>query len=246
MKFEKFLLEGNTSGRTKVIEEEEAVKFIATRCKQALRMYREGRIIYRSSEQFTKPWGIVEPARFKRTSRYTRNYYTTMIDNMEQWSKYPKRSKSLIGASDSRRADNHVGKTYMMFPVDGTVLGVCPRDDLWDSFRGLQADSFNTVLGAAFKSYLNEKPSGDWSELQAQMKRFDSVYDDEENNRFFNSFYRGDMYQACADYLDPVSNDFRIKKIGDVLPENKEVWWSTKTVLVENSASMEGVLDEIV
>jgi len=201
-------------------------------------MYTEGRGLYRSSENYTNDYGVVEPSRFKRDSRYTYNYYTVMMDNMSLWNKYPKRSKSVIGASSPSRVDRHIGKTYIMLPIDGTDIGVCPEDDLWDSFSP-SLDTFNEDLKFAFETYIKESPSDKWGTLLKQFEKMDEVLSSPHKNkpvsRFFKEFYNGNMLQACTDYLDPAKNGFVLRKVGDVLPFNKEVWWSTKTVMVSSS-----------
>ena len=237
MRLEQYIKE-NISGRTKSITKEEAFDFIRKKCRISLEMFKSGHPLYRSSETFSGDFGVVEPSRFIRKSRYTSNYYTVMMDNMSEWNSYPKRSKSLIGASTIERAAGHVGTTYVMFPVDNTNIGVCPKSDLWDSFEGINADYFNELYENLMKQILNEPVAKTWNEMLKQMKRFDEHYDEDiakkHGDVLIEDFYKGDMFKACSTYLDPTRNNFELKKIGERLRTNKEIWWSTKTVMIRH------------
>jgi len=235
MRFNQYILEGR--GRTKPISEEKAIEYIESNCSDALKMLRDGDPIYRSSETWTGDVGIVDPSKFNRKSRYTQNYYTLMLDNMPEWSKYPKRSKSLIGASSIHRAAEHVGTTYVMFPRNGTDIGVCPYDDLWDSFS-IDLSYFNDLFGSMFQ-FFDMIPSDSWNGLRKQMDLFDEKYKEDADrasdmiNQFIRDYYDGNLYDSLRKFFNPEKNGFKLLKIGRVLPQDKEIWWSGESIMVK-------------
>jgi len=77
--------------------------------------------------------GFVEPAKFNRESAHTANFYTLMMDNLPEWSEYPRRSKSIV-CSTSIGTAKDFGTLYQIFPFDGADLGVAPVNDIWNSF----------------------------------------------------------------------------------------------------------------
>lgn len=63
------------------------------------------------------------------------NWHNLMLSNLESWNGYPKRNKSLIGASHGRAFTHGGVATYLIIPYDSTKIGVCPQPDIWESFR---------------------------------------------------------------------------------------------------------------
>ena len=92
--------------------------------------------IYRGKKSKTK-YGLVKPAEFKRSSAYTLNYYTLIIDNSEPWSNYPDRSDSLVCTTSKTKASDY-GSVYRVVPFPGAKVGVTPKSDIWDSFSHLE------------------------------------------------------------------------------------------------------------
>lgn len=88
--------------------------------------------IYRGKKSKTK-YGFIKPAEFERSSAYTLNYYTLIIDNSEPWSNYPERSKSLVCTTSKTKASDY-GSVYRVVPFPGAEIGVTPEIDIWDSF----------------------------------------------------------------------------------------------------------------
>ena len=74
----------------------------------------------------------IDPRTGARQSQNTKNYYTTMIDNLPAWKNWPKRSKSLICANDAAEYNAEgYGDLYAIFPVNGARVAICPDLDIW-------------------------------------------------------------------------------------------------------------------
>jgi hypothetical protein len=154
MKFNKFILEENES-RSKEITEEEAWKIINEKCKKSINstpIYRGISLSHKRNAFF------IQPSKYERTSFFAdHNIYTLLFDNLSSWKKFPKRSRSIICSTDRGIADSYgSGQVYRVYPFDGSNIGVCPDNDIWNSFfddqtdfNSFTLDSFiiNTVIG---------------------------------------------------------------------------------------------------
>jgi len=236
MRLKQFLL---IEGRTKPIDQDEAISFIQENCKQALKMYNENREIYRSitDEYKSTPFKIGDSSKFKRTSAYTKNYYTMLLDNLPEWKKFPKRSRSFIGSSTIERATSHGGTLYVAFPVDGTKIGVCPKDDIWGSFGELRLSQFNRFLEDFFYNLLHQYPNEtNWKKLKTQFKSINKIIKANPELievTFIKKYHKDNLFNAVREYLNPDKNKFQLKEIGDKLSKNKEIWWSGRTVFIK-------------
>jgi len=89
---------------------------------------------------------ILNPKIEKRKSRNTANFYTLMMENLSQWRKFPKRSNSLICTTDYYKARMY-GTAYRVIPIDlNAKFGVCPEEDIWESFDVDSVQSFNHLI----------------------------------------------------------------------------------------------------
>ncbi len=93
-----------------------------------------GTPIYRGVPNVNSKFLYIEPNKFERVSANTENFYTLLIDNSERWKKYPKRSKSIICSTSIATAHNY-GKIYRVIPKVGSLIGLCPCNDIWKSFE---------------------------------------------------------------------------------------------------------------
>jgi hypothetical protein len=83
-------------------------------------------------------FGIVDPSRYTRVSKNTSNHYTLLLDTFSTWKNYPKRSKSLICTTNSEYAEGFGnGDVYVVIPINGSKIGMCPTGDIWTSFDSL-------------------------------------------------------------------------------------------------------------
>ena len=144
MRLQNYILEYadyKKSGRGKGISEEEALK-LAPKFSQAILSATTGNpliIRYRSGRE---SFYLIDPKKDERRSANTLNYYTFIMDNSKKWSKYPKRSKSIIARIETDKVGNSY---YVVLPENGAKIGECSDKDLWISFSNISAnmDSWN-------------------------------------------------------------------------------------------------------
>lgn len=90
-----------------------------------------------------------------RVSRDNGNYYTTIIDNCEEWKEYPKRSHSFICTLPTEsNKDNQARLTYIVIPYDNPMFGICDNLDIYFGFNYLLKDRYDSI--SYFFEGLNE------------------------------------------------------------------------------------------
>jgi len=71
-----------------------------------------------------------------RKSQNTVNIYTRLLsDILPNWKDYPKRNRSFICSSNYIGAGGYGEEQYLVFPENGSKIGICPRHDIWGSFK---------------------------------------------------------------------------------------------------------------
>ena len=117
---------------------EEIIKSIEQYSPKTIKSFKDVRI-YRGVHNINVDPKYVDPTQFNRKSSSTSNFYTVIIDNSPAWSKYPKRSQSLVCSTNFEYASGY-GKTYLVIPIDGVPIGVCSEDDFWGSFSNVSSN----------------------------------------------------------------------------------------------------------
>lgn len=107
----------------------ELVALIKTHCSDSV----DGQRIFRGSKSELKN-GIFNPSSGERKSQNTANYYTKLVDSNPKNSKFPKRSQSFIATTREKTANVYGrGSVMVLFPYDGTAIGVVNSADFWDT-----------------------------------------------------------------------------------------------------------------
>lgn len=248
MRLSNYLLEEEDTGRSKNISKEKALRLVYDNCSKALGQYLKNEsFIYRDFDYESQRYLYVEPSKHTRISRNTYNYYTLIMDNSPLWKEYPKRSKSIICGTTG------VSSQYTVFPFDGSKIGVCPSFDLWDSFDSTLIDDLETFtesLSSIFKIYDLGVKDNNIQEFKEALKVIDKEKDKSLKDDVFDyfgedDFYTRDLLNAYKDskkpfwdflelLFNPKKNGFRLKKIGDKLPDEREVWTDGNSVLVQS------------
>jgi len=112
-----------------------------------------------------------------RVSRNTFNYYTFIIDNSKSWSKYPKRSQSIICINDSFKTMNDY--YYWVVPKNKAIIGECPNYDFWFSFKkAVNMDSyFNEIIRVIINLPYIEKFKNKNNESIVKYINNENIYD---------------------------------------------------------------------
>ncbi len=236
MKFIQYLL---TEGRrSKPIKIDDAFKWIKKNAKKSFESSKKGNIIYRGLQSDSGSL-LVDPMKGKpRKSAYVgSNYYTLLLDNLSSWKQYPKRSKSIICTTDKHKAEDY-GSAYIVLPKDGSKIGVCPDDDIFTSFKYLFSKSQNSYMGewstdmSALSTNLGLKNSDkNWKSILKLFKTLDDT-DTSGVNWWPKYLSGGDSLKTMEDLLDPRKNKFALKKSGDILPYDREVWTDGESIML--------------
>lgn len=249
-----------TEGRGTQIEEGDAISFIKTHCKKALKAFLDNDILYRGME-YNGEYYHIDPKTGTRESANTSNEYTLIMDGNSRWKEYPKRSKSLVCTTSSRKTNSY-GHTYMVFAKDGSRYGVCPKDDLWDSFStfgGMNMSSVNHYLrdlaletgdGEIYNANTYQKlmynitSMGEYLDdiVKNRTEAGDDVIDRLMDNDIFRMWYKvkhNPFTEWFIGLYDPNKNDFYVtedvSKIFSTGVKSKEVWTDGESILVEFS-----------
>jgi hypothetical protein len=233
MRLEKYIL--SESDRTTRVKKEDVRDIIKSKCKNAIKSYKKGGIMYRGTESHLRQYQILDPAKSpNRTSAYTiGNYYTLIINNHKNWKSYPKRE--VIGTSSYFDAVAR-GNVYVVLPFDGFKLGVCPEHDIWVSFN----NTFKNGQLNDFNWKLEDKIVTEYG--------YDSPDTFMEFSLLSNNIAFGD-YKSLYDYatyvIDPKANGFKSYKNTIPKVKAKEMWTDSKCLLIyQGSDGKDEVLEE--
>ena len=97
--------------------------------------YHSNGLIYRGVET-SGTYNIIDPKKSTRVSSNTFNYYNQIMSNDPSWSKFPNRSRSIICTTNYKKSQ-FFGESYVVFPVNGSVIGIASAQDIWGSFKHL-------------------------------------------------------------------------------------------------------------
>lgn len=180
--FKAFLVEQR---RTRVINKEEFENFVHMNCPKYLDNMRKNKYlsgIYRGVKT-EDPYFYGDSSQHVRKSANTWNYYTLLLDHiLPNWTNYPNRSQSFI-CTTYRHTAGRFGNTYIVFPKDGTKVGICPRNDFWDSFeivntlfKTIDMANFNRIFNSLFLRIFGVHVSDDDpKEFKDNLKELDAA-----------------------------------------------------------------------
>lgn len=242
-----------TEGRSRQITKEDALELLNTKHSDA---YKSKTHIYRGISGSTLPFLYTNPQVGEpRQSKNTKNYYTLIIDNSSVWRNFPKRSRSLICTTD-RDYSYSYGRPYNVYPENGAKIGICPYDDIWGSFEefngkiSMPLDDMNDCIAQildsvglpprivtygslvrCFEIIDDEKYSSPDKVKKSPYNRYPSRFND-----LYNAYLESNkpFLKFMEDVLDPKRNKFDIAKIGDNLPEHREIWTDSPCVLIRS------------
>ena len=204
----------------------------------ALDKYNQGIVIYRGSKTYTKNIMFIDPTTRTNTrkSANTFNYYTLWMSNNPQWASYPKRDRSLICSTSIGKAKIY-GRIMIVIPLVDCKIGVCPNDDIWDSYKPNYSD-FTYWL---YKHFIKRWPDIHNTDLTYQvfiqkLKEITPTNDDSYFEPNFDELLEkhGSAEGVVSEVLDPVKNGFILTswKQFNILV-NREIWLSAPCLLIK-------------
>lgn len=255
MKFQQYL----TEGRSKDIKKEEFERLLTTRYRHSAESFINNKngAIFRGIFDANFRYALTNPlSGAPRTSANTTNEYTLFVDNHPSWKQYPKRSRSIIASSDIDATENF-GNPYIVFPMNGTKIGMCSSSDFWGSFDYMEKtinfyamDDFNNSL-APMLSWVtgNRRNTKNWATMSKAMSEFDKNLDRLGWDTTFEDIYgsnrnwrnerdkwkyawKGSLMATIADVLDPSKNDFELKTAGNTFDPDVELWIGGPSLLI--------------
>jgi hypothetical protein len=123
--------------RTSELSEEEFRKILHEKCKDFVK---SPKLLQRSKTSEGSDFSYINPkaynrAPLKKTDRFTdgveSRHHTLLMDNLPSWSRFPKRSQSVIGLTSADQRIIFGSHRYLIIPFDGEKFGVAPSADLW-------------------------------------------------------------------------------------------------------------------
>jgi len=217
MRFKYYITEKyKKEGRGKEISLEEALK-ISPKYSDAIE---SGTTIARQMDSWKIQYYLIDPKTGEeRVSRNTSNYYTLIMDNSSKWKKYPRRGRSLICSINTSCGIN---APHRVFPENGSTIGVCPTNDLWDAFKnsfykGMNEVNYiiNILSNIGMKVKKNER-----TRRKGGLEKFDKdITTIKKAFKSFDKWYKNQRYnidileEVVYDYTNGSDYDIRAMRI---------------------------------
>jgi hypothetical protein len=253
----------HTSTRLKSIDGNETVQILTKKCNNALDQFNKGLYIQRFSATGKQTeLGFLDASKMPpRLSRNTLNYYTLMINDDPTWKKFPRRQ--VICTLKHGKPSFDSPSEFIIFPYDSTKIGLCSKDDMWDSFARLKSADINARRYNDFiRALLNlgeiKVPSYDnnLGMFKNACKNFDKDINqiggiktiqrrliDKGFSRTVQTLngYNGDLYKLILHYYNPYG--FKLVKPRTLKGNHYAELWFEGPALFINSAVLDLYLD---
>ena len=108
----------------------------------ALSMIENGMALYRGRGSHFST-GIYQ-ARKQKISYTGHMYYQWILSEDDSWKDFPPRMESHIATTSQEKA-SYYGEVYVVIPDRSARLGICPSDDIWDSFQRVKDRGFPSL-----------------------------------------------------------------------------------------------------
>lgn len=238
------------------ITEEEFGDLLKTHCRQFLEVcseldwseisrqeYPPKNLIYRKFRSNYGDFVLSNPKEsdFRRIAPFARsNWHNLMISNLDSWSSYPRRNKSMICAGRARAMEHFGEELYVIIPFDTSKIGVCSAYDFWDGFKNILPKYYDIsiwvpeVLNRLSREINVQFRNHDsWGEIYPYLNRkydieFGSLWEEYDKNIT--------LLDNLNLFLDPKRNGFELcnfKRATDILEEScRECWFEDEAIAV--------------
>lgn len=227
----------------KQLTKDKFLKILSTECKNH---DFNAQILYRGFGA-TDKYMLFNPQDLKRISRNVGNFHTLLIDNLPNWSNYPKREKAII-CTNSKATANAWGNLYVIIPFDNAKLGICPAGDLADSFTEqlqlMSLGSFNIMLHSILDIKRPDYLNIDFKTLKQLLIKINinNVDKDTLANFSWSGFFKQWLpNENLFDLIKRLFTPFHFKLCKqDKLSEfsvmlRNEIWTDSKCLVIHNS-----------
>ena len=229
---------------------------------ESVAAYRSNRKIFRGDSSIANHLAAVAIPGIRKSQNTSNIYTRLMSDILSSWKQYPKRTRSFICSTSAKEASLYVepnqtsSKHYFcVFPENDTLIGLCPKNDIWNSFEsGLHFSSmnaFNHIMIQFFSNVLGIS-SDDITPIFLKdndviLDFFDKVEKQYRQNpdinllpyairNYHNELISGkSIVDILNEKMSPENNGFSLINIQQ-LPKykNRECWFSSKCLMIRN------------
>ena len=197
---------------------------------EAFDRYKKGYCIYKGMQNFTKPVEILKP--LQRKSKNTTNYMTTLMSNLPEWSAYPKRNYCTVCSSNYKYAEEY-GEIYHIFPENGSKIGICRTEDIFESFL---------IPVPILNLFLNKVASND-SDYESMIHDLKVVFIPSELNKWKDTIKyflerKINSFDSFIKIISPNFNKFKLVNITNysvTRANNREVWTNGNCLAIKKT-----------
>ena len=218
------------------IEADHALELIKQRCSDSI----HNSPLFRGLRKVTTEYFASDSSQIERRSLDNPNHYTKLLSagGLDSWKNYPPRDRSTICTTADTGESNEYGDTYVVFPENGTKIGICPSYDLWGSFKPLIRAAGQNVDGDLAHNLIDLfdtiDPAGTGNvttQLEQSIRKF-----------YPNVPMSGSLRDFLEKYMAPEFNNFQLvtpatmptfEYTSEVFHlHSREVWFSGRAVYV--------------
>ena len=222
-----------------IISNDELDNLLTTEYSEALKSFKSGNIIFKGMYGSTsKDTPMLLNPIENRRSRNTRNYYTLWLNNHDSWANFPNRN---VIATTNYRYALQFGSPYIIFPKNGTSVGMCPSFDFWESFDypiNILVEEVHYLLEDTLG--IIQDPSS-YDNMLKLFKAFDELVDKREYIEYSRlpdsmkeEILSNGLSSLFVKYLKP--KNFSLSTIDNFKSKtDREVWFDNQFIAIRHS-----------
>jgi hypothetical protein len=262
------LLHYLNENRSISIDRQTFLNALKTNCSHFIEYYkRTGDGLFRATSN-SDDYLYIKPSNHIRKSVGVKNYYTWLIDNSNEWVSYPKRSQSVIFINDYSIADTYSSSVYYVIPYNGSKIGICPSEDIWESFDKFDLTYFIDFIDSLLLSLKKISTKNVNLNIHNYKDLINSFNIIEENQEYLFKIYKKfnyTKYRMYQEYLDsnmtfndyihkcfdPQLNKFKLINTNSLnnIPNSsrREMWTDGECLLLyyHSSTTLDDILKEL-
>lgn len=182
----------------------------------------------------------MSPSFNRKEQSGAKNVVNLIVNNHSSWQAFPKRE---ICCSSDYDGAFFYGGVYIVYPPNGTKIGVCPNDDFIEMENFLFSPYILSECGDIYcvNSLIEEfllsnklKPIDDYNDLIRASNEIEKLRQSKQlkivNPLVYGfNYYEGSFIDLLAKFVTP--KKFDIIKPGDNIPSNRELWMDVPCLL---------------